>query len=111
MSITMTAKKTFTNIRVTGPRPDGSIVAGDTFTTDWDHAKDLARLGLATADDATALETEPHDLVKPHNQISVSELAATNARRANARGDKPSAAPVAGATAPAVSTAPAVTKA
>ena len=86
MAVRMTATRSFTNPRVTGPRPDGAVTPGDAFTTDWVHGKELRQLGLAEPDDEDAFDAEPVEMMQPHNQISEAELRRVNARRRQARG-------------------------
>lgn len=84
MSVSMTAKKPFTNPSIKGPREGGAVLPGDKFTTDWLHARELKQLGLAEPTDPAALNAEPTDAVQPTSAISAPELAAVNARRGKA---------------------------
>lgn len=82
--IAMTAKAGFSNPQIEGPRPDGAVLPGEPFKTNWLHAKDLKRNGLAEPDDPKALDVEPTDAIDPHHGLSVAEHAAINKRRAAA---------------------------
>lgn len=93
MTVSMTATKGFANPRITGPRPDGAVVPGERFTTDWLHGRELRRLGLAEPEDAAAFEAEPAEALKPSNQVSDPELRRINARRAAAAAKAGAAAP------------------
>lgn len=90
--VRMTAKTVFGNERMTvfpseGP-PEGvkgrAVQIGETFETDLDHAKDLARLGHAEADDPADLDRPP-GFLEPHHQVSEGEVrqrfTEVNARR------------------------------
>lgn len=89
--VRMKSKTVFSNERITvfregGPEEGikgGAALVGDEFETDLGHAKELAALDIAEPLKAADLKVETPAL-QPHHQVSVPQLAADQATRAQA---------------------------
>lgn len=79
--IEMKSKSDFHNTRAVKADGTHTLKPGDTFTTDFLHAKDLVAGGLAEPVDPDALAQEPNELLKPHSSLSTPALKAHNERR------------------------------